>query len=291
MALQTTHGRTMEIPRDDLSDFFEELQLRPHGFGELQSTCSAIRENFALSQYVLVYLLQGRLNLYRNGVRHCAEQGDVLLLGPFASYSADCQNAGELCCICLYFDVGPDYLRREFARLVTDSRLVFHPEDELIGRMLREALGHREQREGFSRTVRNVLEQVLMELAGEIWGERPLIRLPCTLQQQKIIQQSARYVLENIQRPVRIRDIAAELQISESRLNKTFNDVLGMPPSRYFMNMKMKRAEELLLTTDKTVEEISGMLGLSSAFHLSRVFKETFGAAPSEARKAAKYLA
>ena len=275
-----------EIQRDELSAFFEELRLCPLSLREVAGDVRNGQEEFAFSRYALVYLLEGGLELYRKDVCYSAARGDVLLFHPFSFYRARRLGQGELRCICLTFDVGPHHLRREFARLTTDVRPVFHPGSSCIGELLRQTLSRRGQRlEGYFRTVRNVLEQVLLELTGECWAVRLPERAACTPQQKGIIQRSADYVTAHLGQPIRVRDIAAELQISESRLNKTFNDVLGLPPSKYFMNMKMRRAEELMCTTDKTVDEISVLLGFSSAFHLSRVYKETFGISPTKARK------
>jgi len=51
------------------------------------------------------------------------------------------------------------------------------------------------------------------------------------------------------------------------------------------MNMKMRRVEEMVAFTDMTMEEISSGMGFSSAFHLSRAYKDTFGVSPSQFRK------
>lgn len=273
------------IHRDDLSTFFEELRLYPLSLREVTGGVWNEQEEFAVSRYALVYLLEGGLELCREDVCYSAVQGDVLLFHPFSFYQAR-RLGGGLRYICLTFDVGTHHLRREFARLTTDVCPVFHPGSPCIGELLQQLLSRQgQQPEGYFRTARNVLEQVLLELTGERWAIRLPGRAACTPQQKGIIQRSADYVTAHLGQPIRVRDIAAELQISESRLNKTFNDVLGLPPSKYFMNMKMCRAEELMCTTDKTVDEISVLLGFSSAFHLSRVYKETFGISPTKARK------
>ena len=49
--------------------------------------------------------------------------------------------------------------------------------------------------------------------------------------------------------------------------------------------MKVRQADEWLLTTDRTVEDIASSLGFSSLFHLSRAYKELFGVSPTQARK------
>ncbi|MEG1862880.1 MAG: helix-turn-helix transcriptional regulator, partial [Oscillospiraceae bacterium] len=75
-----------------------------------------------------------------------------------------------------------------------------------------------------------------------------------------------------------------------SKLYKCFNEIFKVSPSRYFTQMKIRRAEQLLISTDKTIEQISEELGFSSAFHLSKSYKELLGIAPSHTRKKYKNI-
>lgn len=70
----------------------------------------------------------------------------------------------------------------------------------------------------------------------------------------------------NMSSPVKIKDIAAGLNISERKLYKHFEDMFGMSPGRYFTNFKIKKAEDMLLGTDMTPEQISEAPGFCSVF-------------------------
>ena len=81
-----------------------------------------------------------------------------------------------------------------------------------------------------------------------------------------IINGAIEMVTCNMSSPVKIKDIAAALNISERKLYKHFEDMFGMSPGRYFTNFKIKKAEDMLLGTDMTLEQISEALGFSSPF-------------------------
>jgi transcriptional regulator GlxA family with amidase domain len=58
----------------------------------------------------------------------------------------------------------------------------------------------------------------------------------------------------------------------------------GVAPHKYFMELKIMRAKELLLATDKSIKEISFELGFQSIHYFSRIFKNKTGVSPSEFR-------
>lgn len=59
----------------------------------------------------------------------------------------------------------------------------------------------------------------------------------------------------------------------------------GCTPNDYNLTVKCKKGADLLLTTDKTVEEISALTGFSSASHFRRVLKSKVGMTPKEMQK------
>ena len=80
--------------------------------------------------------------------------------------------------------------------------------------------------------------------------------------------------------------LAAKLNLSPSRFFSVFHEATGMTAIEYRNLVRTDVAMQLLLTTDKSVEEISEEVGFSSAVYFRRVFKKNTGVNCREYRRA-----
>ncbi len=82
-----------------------------------------------------------------------------------------------------------------------------------------------------------------------------------------------------------LQKLAQEYNIGYSYFRKMFKNYTGVAPHKYHLELKIMRAKELLLSTDKSIKEISFELGFQSIFYFSRLFKKKVGMNPTELRK------
>lgn len=80
-------------------------------------------------------------------------------------------------------------------------------------------------------------------------------------------------------------EIAAELGISERYLRKIFESDLGITPKEYIITLRMEKAKNLLINTDKKIAEIAGLTGYNTIQYFSEIFKERTGVTPREFRE------
>ena len=78
---------------------------------------------------------------------------------------------------------------------------------------------------------------------------------------------------------VQFSELAAMVNLSESRLRHLFKKESGTTYKQYVREMRLKKAETLLRTTFLTMKEIATSLGLSSS-HFVREFKKVHGISP-----------
>ncbi len=82
-----------------------------------------------------------------------------------------------------------------------------------------------------------------------------------------------------------VAQIAQSFRISERTLRHKFEKEYHQTPKEYMLQKKMTAAQNLLLTTDLSVQEISEILGFSSTYYFSRAFKFFTGYSPTKFRQ------
>ncbi len=78
--------------------------------------------------------------------------------------------------------------------------------------------------------------------------------------------------------------LANKLGISEVYLRKLFLSNLGITPKQYILDLRIKKAKQLLADSNRSVTEISEKCGFSSVYHFCRLFKNKTGITPMEYR-------
>ncbi len=109
---------------------------------------------------------------------------------------------------------------------------------------------------------------------------------PHVSREDEIIDMASKIVNANIKiKPIYVKDLADELNVSASYLARIFSKRLGMPPVKYIIEVKLASAKELLRSTSLSIKEVSEMLYFSDSLYFSRVFSEYEGVSPREWRK------
>lgn len=89
----------------------------------------------------------------------------------------------------------------------------------------------------------------------------------------------------NIEEPLSTDDIANLVGISRRQLERLFKQYLGSLPSRYYLELRLQRARQLLQSTNNSIVQVGLMCGFSSGSHFSTAFGALFGNTPREERQ------
>ncbi len=92
-------------------------------------------------------------------------------------------------------------------------------------------------------------------------------------------------IMKNPELPWNVNDIAAELFLSKSYLQKMYKQYFGKSIIMDMIDFRLARAKELLSTSDMTVTDISKICGYSSYNYFVRQFKAAEGMSPTEYRE------
>ena len=99
------------------------------------------------------------------------------------------------------------------------------------------------------------------------------------------VRSTIAYIEENFRRPLTPEELAGRLYFSKDYLNKIFRAAVGVPVGSFIKKMRLETAEDLLLTTDKTVAEIAVLSGFGDVKSLYTVFKRELKMTPGEYRQ------
>lgn len=91
------------------------------------------------------------------------------------------------------------------------------------------------------------------------------------------------YIQHNYNK-IKVNDIANYIGINRSYLTTVFKKQLNISPQEYLVNYRLKKAAELLKTTNLSVQEISLSIGYENPLTFSKMFKQSYGVSPKHYR-------
>ncbi|MFM2058478.1 MAG: hypothetical protein RLY71_2863 [Pseudomonadota bacterium] len=92
---------------------------------------------------------------------------------------------------------------------------------------------------------------------------------------------------DNLAQPISAADIAAELNMSESRFSRFFRRATGNTFTDFVNRVRINRACQLLMESDRLITHICFDVGFNNVANFNRRFLEIKGLTPSEFRKQA----
>ncbi|QFG21121.1 helix-turn-helix domain-containing protein [Actinomadura sp. WMMB 499] len=93
------------------------------------------------------------------------------------------------------------------------------------------------------------------------------------------------WALARLDRPLSVADMARQARMSSRNLGRHFRSVTGTTPLQWLLTQRIRRAQELLETTDETIETIAVTTGMGTATTLRRHFNRTVGVPPDAYRR------
>lgn len=101
----------------------------------------------------------------------------------------------------------------------------------------------------------------------------------------KVIEEVRFMMRQSISSNLDLEELASQNNFGYSYFRKMFKKYTGVSPGQYHLQLKFMRAKELLISSDKSVKEISDELGFQSIYYFSNLFKRKVGISPSQYRK------
>ena len=124
-------------------------------------------------------------------------------------------------------------------------------------------------------------ERLLDPLAKSIVAE--FLRL-ASLREDPFVARIRDLMRSRLAESLTLDALAAHAGMSKYHFLRRYKAATGCPPMRDLRMMRLRKARDLLLTTDDTLCKIAMDTGFCDEYHLSHLFREKLGASPGEVR-------
>ena len=94
------------------------------------------------------------------------------------------------------------------------------------------------------------------------------------------------WLIDNLQAPLTLAALAERASVSPRSLSRHFRDQTGATPIQWLNRQRIRRAQVLLETTDRPVEQVGELVGFTSATAFRERFREIVGVSPYHYRRA-----
>lgn len=138
---------------------------------------------------------------------------------------------------------------------------------------------------GFSFVIEGLVKQLLIETARASTSNLASSRLPERKHQDTLVETIDRYLKDNYSEPLRLKEIAAQIHLSERHMSRVFKAATGKSIKYYATELKMDIAKQLLLDKALSISEVGYATGYQDVRHFSTVFRQQTGSSPSQYRE------
>jgi len=130
----------------------------------------------------------------------------------------------------------------------------------------------------------NISEQFICDrIRGQHDRQRVPLRLHLGTSQPKLIE-AVSLMEANIEEPMSLDELAQAVGVSRRQLERLFQKYLHCVPTRYYLELRLARARQLLLQTSMSIVDVGFACGFVSAPHFSKCYRDYFGVPPREER-------
>jgi transcriptional regulator GlxA family with amidase domain len=129
----------------------------------------------------------------------------------------------------------------------------------------------------------------LFSLVLESWQQTGATPRPAALRtpEDRFIEVIT-YMTDHLAQKLSRECLAARVHLNPGYFDRVFLLTYGVSPMRMLRTLRLRRAQQLLESTNASLETIAAACGLGDAAYLSRVFRQWHGQTPGQYRQSTK---
>lgn len=262
------------------NDFFRSLDAFVYTCGYETCTPGHSYGPVLRSGYLIHYVLSGKGYYQVRGKTYRLGEGDAFLICPdeLIYYEADKKDPWTYTWIGFQGVKVREYLDRTF--LLTTP--VFHyGQDDRI-RLCHEKMFEANQ---LSANRDLIMNSILYEYLFLLARKFPKEPVRSRENQAVYVEEALRCLESRYGQNLSIQSVADELGLDRSYLHRIFKAATGSSPQEYLLDLRIRKACDLLRQTDLAVSIISLSVGYEDTLYFSRLFKKKKGVSPTGYRE------
>ncbi len=100
-----------------------------------------------------------------------------------------------------------------------------------------------------------------------------------------LMDKAAAYIRQHAFEKISLKQLASSLGLSPVQFSRNFQSCFHLKPMDFLTDVRLQQAQNLLLETGLTIEQIAERCGYDNGFYLSRVFSRKIKMSPSRFRR------
>ncbi|MEV4315657.1 helix-turn-helix domain-containing protein [Actinocrispum sp. NPDC049592] len=133
--------------------------------------------------------------------------------------------------------------------------------------------------------VANLVARRLVVPPHRAGGQAQFVTTPVPTQDGHPLAGLLPWVMRRLDQPLTVADLARQANMSSRHLTRHFRSVTGTTPLQWLLTQRIRRAQELLETTDDSIDTIASAAGMGTATTLRRHLHRTIGVSPDAYRR------
>lgn len=276
---------TNRTGQEELSVLLGNIQYTINSYGKWYSDQDTSLK-YTSSDFEILYYSKGGSRTTINGKEYTCTPGALFIIEPFSLVSTISEGYDEYELYSIHFEIEPAYLQVQLSKMLISNGPIIPKEEysDLRGMFEKLYLEKQKKRIGYISIITSGLLRIIVEIIRAQQKINPTDAEPIKYDkgQLQVVNSSLHYIDKHKNEAIKMNDLCKHLGVSNSYLYKTFVEIMGIAPSKYILQFKIKKAKELLRLHTYSVEEVGLMLGFSSPYHFSNTFKTITGITPKK---------
>jgi AraC-like DNA-binding protein len=248
------------------------------------------------SFFEVCYSFQGRGTFRIAGTDNALRAGDVFVARPGEAHEIVADDEDPLGIYFWSYTLVPQQDQRPESRSADALLGAFLTSGKAVSSrtrgmqrtldMLTEEITYREP--GCAEVVGGLVVKLLLDTARavvDVPALPGLLDLPARSTDEALVQTMVHYLRDNHGRAICLRDVAAQVHMSERHCNRLFHAATGMSIMRFLTTLRLDIAAQLLLEQQLTIKEVAHRSGYSDVQHFMTRFRQRTGMTPTRFRQ------